>query len=269
MNELLIHTGLLTWKPLLGMLVMPPIPLLLLAVLGAWWLPRRRWLGWTLVLCALLGLWAMCTSAVGQSLLAVLTRPPATLNPSQVAALANAPRTAIVVLGAGVRAHSAEYGAADLRPLTLERLRYGLWLARQTGLPVAFSGGVALGALPGTPTEADTAARLAKSEFGTPLRWLETKSRDTHENAQYSVELLQAAGIQRIVLVTHGFHQQRALAGFRQAIQRGHVTMEVIPASLGVRVPGPFNASDYWPTPEGFVATRLALHEWLGYLGGA
>ena len=44
---------------------------------------------------------------------------------------------------------------------------------------------------------------------------LETRSRDTRENAEYSARLLEARGIQRILLVTSAMHMQRALHEFK------------------------------------------------------
>ena len=277
MNELFISLGLLAWKPLLSALVLPPTPLLVLVLIGVLLLvlkrpvqpsSRRLLLGWASLLAGLIGLWLACTTAVGGALVEALTRPPPPLNAAQRAFLRGAPRTAILVLGAGRNLYAPEYGAADLRPLTEQRLRYGLWLARQTGLPVGYSGGLGHGTVSG-PTEAEVAGRVAERDFGLRLRWLEDRSRDTNENAQYSVRLLRAEGIETIVLVTHGFHQQRALAAFARAIQREQALMVVMPAPLGQRPPGALGLADWLPTADGFALTRIALHEWLGRLAGA
>ena len=60
-------------------------------------------------------------------------------------------------------------------------------------------------------------AEIARAEWNVPLRWTETASRDTHENAVNTVALLRPAGIREIVLVTHGLHMPRALREFRAA----------------------------------------------------
>lgn len=269
MNDVLIRFGLETWKPLLGLLLLPPVPLLLLAALGGLWLPRRRWLGGLSLGLALLGLWALCTMAVGRALVEQLTTPPPALDARQRAGLVGAPRTAIVVLGAGRRLMAPEYGAPDLKPMALERLRYGLWLARQTRLPMLYSGGVGYGSPPG-PTEAEIMAQVALRDFGQRPRWLEDRSRDTNENASFTVALLRAEGIRRIVLVTHDFHQRRALAGFERALKNNlGPTIELLPAPLGMAPPREMRPLDFLPTGEGFALSRLALHEWLGRLSGA
>lgn len=268
MNDLLMRWGIETWKPVAGALLLPPVPLLALALLAILWRRRRPFLSGLAMALSLLGLWAGSTTLVGNALTRWLTHPPPVLTAAQVASLAQAPKTAIVVLGGGLRRLAPEYGGADLKVYGMERLRYGLWLARQTRLPVAFSGGVSLGRTDG-PTEADVARQVAQRDFNMPIRWLETASRDTNENALYSVRLLRAEGIQRIVLVTHGFHQQRAMAAFQRAMERANVQIALLPAPLGPRIDGPLRVSSFLPSIEGFSATRLALHEWLGWLAGA
>ena len=269
MNNLLVRFGLEPWKAVLGLLLLPPVPFLLLAVLGGLWLPRRRLLGWLSLGLALLGLWGMSTLAVGQGLVERLTTPPPALDAAQRAGLVGAPRTAIVVLGAGRRRLAPEYGTPELNPMTLERLRYGLWLARQTRLPVLFSGGVGYGSLPGA-TEAEIGAQVALRDFGQRLRWSEDRSRDTNENARFTVAMLRAEGIRRIVLVTHDFHQRRALAAFERALMSSvGPAIELLPAPMGLTPPHAVRLIDLMPTGEGFALSRLALHEWLGRLAGA
>ncbi len=268
MNALFVALGIEHWKGVLGALLLPPLPLLLLAALGALLLPRRRQLGRALVLVAVAGLWATSTPGVGSLLISALTRPPPALSAAQITALAGAPHTAILVLGAGRKLEAPEYRAADLKPLTLERLRYGLWLARQTGLPLAYSGGIGHGS-PDGPTEADTARRVAQRDFGVRLRWAEGRSRDTRENARYSVAMLHADGVTQLLLVSHGFHQRRALAAFERAIREAGITMRVVAAPMGLRRPLGWELGDWLPGDEGLALTRLALHEWLGWLAGA
>lgn len=268
MNTLFVALGMEHWKAGLGALLLPPLPLLLLALLGALLPARRRRLGQALVLLATAGLWAACAPGVGATLLEALTQPPPALSAQRIARLAGAPRTAILVLGAGRNAEAPEYGAPDLKPLTLFRLRYGLWLARQTGLPVGYSGGIGHGSADG-PTEAEAARQVARRDFGVTLRWLEDRSRDTRENAIHSVAMLHAAGIEQVLLVTHGVDQRRALRNFDRAIRQAGVTMQVIAAPMGLQRPVDWELGDWLPSAEGLALTRWALHEWLGWWAGA
>lgn len=268
MNDFLVRLGLEAWKPLLGGLVMPPVPLLLLVLLGAALLPRRRLLGWLFLLPGCLGLWLMGTGAVSGALTARLEAQHASLSPGQLESLRQAPKTAIVVLGSGRVLLAPEYGDADLRPMTHERLRYGLWLAGKTGLPVGYSGGLAYGAEPG-PGEAEIAARLARQVYQHPLQWTEGRSRDTNENAIRTLELLAPQGIARIVVVTHGYHMPRAIAAFERARQRAGSTVTIQAAPMGLHVQRELRPGDWLPSRGGYVGTLLALHELLGRWMGA
>jgi uncharacterized SAM-binding protein YcdF (DUF218 family) len=268
LNELFLTLGIESWKPLLAALLLPPVPFLLLAWVGARLMSQRRALGWLVLMLALAAIWLSATGAVAAGLTRWLLEPPPALTESQIAELKRAPRTAIVVLGAGHRAWAPEYGTATLKAAGVERLRYGLWLARQTGLPVAFSGGLAPGSDPGA-TEAEIAARIAERDFGRPLRWAEGESRDTRESGTRTLALLQPQGVEHIVLVTHGYHMRRSLRSFERARAAAGLTVRVTPAPMGL--PGPFRnrAGDWLPTREGFEQTRLTLHESLGLLAGA
>lgn len=268
MNALFVSLGIEAWKPWLSALVMPPIPFLLLALIGARLLQRWRGIGWTLLLASLAALWLSCTTAVGYGLMFWLNKPPLVLDAAQRKNLVNSPRTTILVLGAGRRVRVPEYESPDLSPLTWERVRYGVWLARQTGLPLAYSGGIGHGTLPG-PSEAEVVRQVVQRDYGMRLQWTEDRSRDTNENALLSLPLLRNAGTERIVLVTHGFHQRRALAGFQRAMQREGVALTFVPAPVGLPNEGKMQIGDWIPGSDGLEMTRLALHEWLGFIAGA
>lgn len=267
MNGLLSLLGIESWKPVIAALVLPPVPLLLLVLVGARLLLARRGLGWLLILLATVGLWLGACTGIGALLGRVLTKPPPALTSAQVAQLradakARQGITAIVVLGGGRDTLAPEYGTADLRPRSLERLRYGLWLARETGLPVAFSGGVGWGSAVG-PAEADIAERTAAREFGVPLKWVENESRDTRENALRSVALLKRSGVTRIVLVTHGWHMRRAVGHF-EAAAAGQI--QIVPAPVGMAAVASGRVLDWLPTPDGFARVNLELREGIAML---
>jgi uncharacterized SAM-binding protein YcdF (DUF218 family) len=268
LNDLLASLELGIVKGYLTALVLPPVPFFFALLAGMWWLARRRsLLGWASVLTATAAIWFSCTTLVGVALVGWLVTPPPALSPSAVAELRvtpSGPKTAIVVLGGGRDAFAPEYGVSNLNALGLERLRYGIWLSRATGLPVAFSGGVGHGAPEGS-TEAEIAARIAANEFQRPLKWLEQQSRDTSENATYTIAMLRPQGIERIVLVTHGFHMLRAVAAFERAAQRVGAPLAIVPAPLGLASRG----EGWMPSAEGLHYTRMAIREWIGRWVGA
>jgi uncharacterized SAM-binding protein YcdF (DUF218 family) len=267
-NDFLLSLGVDSLRPMLSALLLPPMPFLFLILGGAGLLRRRpRW-GWLLLGLGSTLIWLSHTTAFSQMLRATLLPPTQALSVKDVRALKGAPKTAIVVLGGGRTLRAPEYGVADLRPLGIERLRYGLWLARESGLPVLFSGGVAHGA-PQGPTEAEIAARIAERDFRQTIRWLETTSHDTRENAMHSVALLRSQGIEHIVLVTHYFHMARAMGNFERAAAQPGTPMRLTAAPMAVLVNITPRLTDFVPSRAGAAETSYLLHEWLGRLGGA
>jgi len=268
-NSLLAQMGIESWKPILTALLLPPVPLLMLTLIGGRLIPSRRRLGWFVVLFSVAMIWLSACAAPAGLLKRLALREPPVLSADRLQALkadALAKRpVAIVVLGGGMEALAPEYGVSSLRAPSLERLRYGIWLGRETGLPVAFSGGVGWAQLDAKP-EAQIAAQIAASEYGRPLKWIEDNSRDTHENAGRTVALLKSQGIRQIVLVTHGYHMPRALRNFEHAAG-GAIRIEAAPMGMAQRGDRPL--LDWIPTTDGFQDTRNVLRELVGLAVGA
>lgn len=264
--------GIESWKPVLGSLLLPPIPLLLLLLIGARALFWRRAVGWALLLAATAGVWLSACSATGEWLQRAMLAPPPALSADRIAVLrreaAAQSSVAIVVLGGGREAHAPEYGTASLSHLSLERLRYGIWLGRQTNAPLMFSGGLGHAAQPGM-SEAEVAADIAEREFGRPLRWIESRSRDTRENAEGAVTELRNSRVERLVVVTHGWHMARALRAFREASTRAGMVWEIVPAPMGLSIRSERPTLRWLPSTDGFMLVRAVLHERLGLLLGA
>lgn len=268
MNSLLIFFGIESWKPVLTALLLPPVPLLVILLIGVRLVLPRRGLGWLVVLTSVVLLWLSACVGSAQLLSRYALRPPAALSVDRIKELKAESKNpiAILVLGGGMEPFAPEYGVSNLQYRSLERLRYGLWLGRETGLPVGFSGGIGW-AQPddGTP-EARIAAQIAATEFGRPLKWVEDASRDTRENAARSVALLKKTGVRHIVLVTHGWHMPRALAAF-EAAAAGEMRIEPAPMGLAQQVQLP--VLRWIPTAEGFSDVRSILREIAGKLAGA
>ena len=269
MNELLLAIGAQSWKPYIGALLLPPVPFLVLVLLGTRLTFRSRGLGWLLVLLGCAGIWLTNTTAAGHYLRQWVLKPPPVLQPADIAALRRAPQTAVLVLGGGSWPLAQEYGVAVLHPRGVERLRYGIYLARQTGLPLAFSGGAGWGVGSDIPSEAAIAGRMAETEFGIKLRWQEGLSRDTRENASRSVRLLGDEGVRHIVLVTHDYHMPRAARAFGDAIAASGLAITLTLAPMGVGGGGPLDAHAWIPSLGGAAGTRLILNEWFGRMLGA
>lgn len=267
MNGLFVLLGIETWKPVISALLLPPVPLLVLLLVGARLMLPRRGLGWAIIIVSVALLWLSACSGTAQFLSQFVLHPPAALNSGRIKELKADTRQpiAIVVLGGGIEPYAPEYGVANLTRVSLERLRYGVWLGRETGLPVAFSGGVGWDQ-PDAKAEAQVAAQIAGQEFGRPLKWVEDSSRDTRENATHTLALLKPLGIKHIVLVTHGWHMPRAVRAFEEAAG-SELRIEAAPMGLARGLEGP--ALTWLPTNSGIVDVRNIVREWVGRVVGS
>jgi uncharacterized SAM-binding protein YcdF (DUF218 family) len=271
MNSLFAEVGIASWKPLIAALILPPVPFLLLVLIGARTLLARRGLGWVLVLIGVLGVWLSSTTGIAVALERWLLQPPPALSPLQLSELRERVQArrpiAIVVLGGGRESVAPEYGTPSLTPTSLARLRYGLWLARESGAPLAFSGGVGWAQFDDGPSEAQIAAHIAVRDFNAPpLRWSEEDSRDTRENAARMVQMLKRDGIEEVVLVSHGWHLPRGMRAFDHAAEG---KLRITPAPMGMAIPVERPALRWLPTPQGFVRMRAVTHELVGLLAGS
>ncbi|OWQ92168.1 hypothetical protein CDN99_07430 [Roseateles aquatilis] len=256
--------GLNTWHSMndlthaVAAFLLPPTGAFPLLLLGWWLRHRRQWLSRALFLAGLLAVW------VGSTELGALWLQDRLLGPQQavrIAQLKDLPpsQSVIVVLGGGARL-LPEYGTPQLKPISIERLRYGIWLSRQTAIPMLFTGGQPRVARPGLMTEAALADRTAAQEFGFTLTWREDRATDTRENAEYTAELLRGKPIKRVVLVTHDVHMRRAMRAFRDALP---ADVELVAAPMGLPLPG-FEWRDLLPSQEGIARARYLGYEWLG-----
>lgn len=273
MDSVFASLGLSELKPLLSTLLLPPVPLLLLVLLAGRLLATgRRVAGWLLLSLAVSGLWLACCAGVGAALERWWLRPPPALAEARLAALrapaSGKPGPVVVILGGGRESLAPEYGESHLSARSMQRLHYGLWLARRLNAPVLFSGGTGL-AQAGGPAEADIAARIAERDYGRRLRWVETASRDTRENAAASLRLLAEQPPTAIVLVTHGWHMRRAQRAFEEAAQRNGQPLQVVPAPIGLAPAVDRRGLAWLPTQEGFEQVRRTVREGLGLLFGA
>jgi uncharacterized SAM-binding protein YcdF (DUF218 family) len=234
-------------KQIVKLVALPPVGPLLLAFAGLALAGKHPRAGRRLAVAGVVALWLLATPIIGEFLVRSLDRAPV-LDVAHAAASAQA----IVILGGGLRRFAPEYGGATVDRITLERLRYGARVARATGLPVLVSGG----AVRGAPPEAILMRNVLVHELGVAVRWVETRSHDTHENAVGSAKMLAASGVHRIILVGHSFDFPRSRKEFEAA------GMEVVPAPIAV--PPPINETDigdYLPGLRGLELSYYAMYE--------
>jgi uncharacterized SAM-binding protein YcdF (DUF218 family) len=102
--------------------------------------------------------------------------------------------------------------------------------------------------------EASLMGMALANEFGLRAAWSETQSRNTHENAVNSSQLLRASGVKRVILVGHRFDFPRSRNEFEAA------GIECIPAPIGVT---PTEIDDFMPSPHGLWLSHYAVYELL------
>ncbi|MGH8750374.1 MAG: YdcF family protein [Burkholderiales bacterium] len=232
---------------LLSAFLLPPLNFLLLGGIGLFSLKSRPILGKALILFAFALLYFCSTSFFTLPLLKLIEVAPLRQHDTSA--------QAIVVLGAGTSLQAPDYGGDTVNRLGLERLRYAAKLYRATQKPILVAGGSPQGS---ALSEAAQMKGVLTDEFRVPVQWEETASRTTYENALRVREILKAAGINRIYLVTHAWHMRRAVLAFESA------DFSVIPAPTGFA--GPVYAAVYLPTPQGLTMSYLFMHEALGWL---
>jgi uncharacterized SAM-binding protein YcdF (DUF218 family) len=238
----------------LKLFLFPPLAVFVLLAIG-YGLRRlgRRRAGGVVIALALLALYVLSTPAAGTLAGLGLDIHPA-ISPEEPVPRADA----IVVLAAGRRSNSAAYGGDTVGPLTLERLRYAAFLNERSGIPILVTGGLAD---EDHPSLAELMRRTLEEDYGTSPRWLEDEARNTAQNAIYSAEILQAEGIERVLVVTHAWHMRRAVYAFEIA------GLEPIPAPMAVNAHEfrwQFRIVDFMPSPWALADTCYVMHEWLG-----
>ncbi len=233
------------WKQLLKNLVLPPTGPLLLTFLGLLLLTFRRARLGGAILCALglASLWVLATPLAADSLVRWAERYPA-LDPGGVG-----DAQAIVILAGGVRVDAPEYGTSAPGATSLERLVYGARLARRTRLPVLISG---------SRFETASMSDFLHQDLGVTAQWLENRSRDTHQNAQFSAVILARAGVHKVVLVTSAAHMARSVVEFNQA------GIEAVPAPAAMWTRRDKGVLAFIPNADALVRSQRALYEGLG-----
>lgn len=231
-------------KTLLRNLVLPPAGPLLLALLGLLLLGRRPRLGRCLIAIGIVSLWLLSTPWISDAITRRAEHFPA-FDWTQ----ATQAQAIVILGGGGQRALAPEYGAAAAEPYLLERLSYGAFLARKTQLPVLVTG---------YHVEADAMSITLARNFAVAVRWKEDQSYDTFENAQHSAQLLRAAGVNRVLLVTRATHMLRAAREFEAT------GLQVLPAPVGMLAPRDLGIYRYLPNPDTLARSYAALYELWG-----
>jgi len=238
---------------LISAFLLPPLNLIALCAVG--YMLRKRWpkVGASLSILSLATLLFISTK-YGALL---LTTPLEKMSAPLISAY-GAKAEAIVVLGGGQNQRAAEYGGKNVpNAITLVRLRYAAKLHNETGLPVLVTGGAPYG---GAQSEAAQMARVLREDFSVPVMWLEEKSNNTAQNAQFSAALLNKVGVRKILLVTDAIHMPRSKRVFFQA------GFDVVPAPTQFASDDNISLYSFIPSGHALYIASYAMHEWVGML---
>ena len=235
---------LLLLKTLLRELILPPTSPLLLALLGLVLLKARPRLARIFIVVGLASLWLLSTPIVADALTGLVEPyPPLDFRQADTA-------QAIVILGGGgQRALAPEYQGPAAEPFMLERLSYGAYVARKTGLPILVTG---------FSLEARAMHDSLQRNFGIETQWIDSEAYDTFQNARNSARILTAAGVHRIILVTHATHMRRSVREFTDA------GFDVVPAPVGMLAVRDFGVLRYFPNPDALLRSHTAIYELIG-----
>src|ERR1700722_340252 len=235
---------LLRIKTLLKGLILPPGGPILLALLGVFLIKRRPLLARVCLILGIGSLLLLLTPVGCDALTAVAEHyPPLDLrSPAGAQAL-------VILGGGGQRGLAPEYAGPAAEPVLLERLSYGAYLARKTGLPVLVTGFM---------IEAHAMHDTLQRNFGIETRWTDDRAYDTFQNARNSALLLKASGVRRIVLVTRATHMRRSVQEFRDT------GLEVVPAPVGILADREGGIHRYLPNPDALLRSHAAIYEMLG-----
>ncbi len=233
----------------LGLALLPPFDLLLVALLGLALLRFRRRAGLALITFSVAGLFLLSMPVVATALAGLLESRAVGSSEN----LGDA--QAIVILGGSTYLAAPEYGGDTVSATTLERVRWGARLHRVSGLPILVSGGSPLATDTSEAAQMSTALR---QDFHTEVKWLEEKSFNTYENARYARQQLASEKIDRIALVTHALHMPRARLAFERA---GFRVIEAPTGFSTLHLPGILN---FLPSSQGLELSSTFLREVIG-----
>ena len=231
--------------------LLPPLSLLLIAALGLCLWRKHPFSARMLLTFSFAMLWLLSTPYIADGLLHRLEGEPYATDTKIPLA------DAIVVLGGGTYFHAPEYGGDTVSKETLERLRFAAKLQRETGKPILVSGGNPLG---NSLSEGQQMKQVLEREFNVPVRWEETESDNTLQNAQLSYSMLKSAGIQRIYLVTHAWHMPRSVQAFQAT------GLQIIPAPTAYTTRYQTDLLTFIPSATALRDSRTFFHELIGML---
>lgn len=247
-------------KKIITSFIIPPgIFILILFVLGFWFIYRKKKFPGICFFSISVLMWVFSTTPVSDLLLRPLEYkyPLPDLATPQVA---KGQEDVLVVLSAGIKEGVFDFsGNSTLTEEGLERTVTAFRLQKKLNIPVIVTGGIVFS----TQSEASIAKRFL-IDLGVPENKiiLEEKSRDTMESALLVKKICDAKKFRTVILVTNAYHMPRSMMMFKKA------GMVPIPYPCGFKTSKTpvYYFRDYLPWSGSFGNTARALKEYLGIL---
>lgn len=235
----------------------PPGLNLFLILFGFFVWRFRPLFGKTLITIGILSLWVFSTPIISQLLIDRLQYQYPVLSADKIT---DDGISAIVVLAAGLMPYSPEYGNPDVSDPTFTRLRYAAYLNKKMNIPILVSGSYPKNTL--TLNVTKYMAKSLKDTFNAATKWQEDRGSNTALEGVFAAQILKAANVSKIYLVTHAIHMPRSMYAFKD---KG---LQVIPAPTGFMVPDECQNKlfIFLPTISALRGSQIALHEYVGLL---
>lgn len=208
--------------------------------------------------------------AVVVGILYVLSIVPvsdALLHPLEDAYTQTAPQNltgdVVILLGGGARAGVPDFdGTGQVGEAAANRFLTAIRIQKAKNIPILLSGGAVFA---GDAEEAVIEKRMLLS-LGVPEEkiFMDTKSRNTAENAKFARQLAMANGWSHPIVVTSAFHMPRAVQFFRRE------QMDITPYPSDYRASATEHIMAFSFVPQSFILDNscLAIKEYVG-LGAA
>ena len=242
-------------QTLIQTLILPPGGPLLLAVVGLLVVRWRPLLGRAALVTGIVTLWLFSTPLIAYTLIDALQGQYPAIEPADVTG------DRIVVMGAGRNPDAPEYGHRDVpSKYALERLRYGVYLVRETGGQLILTGGRVYAHE--EESEAMIAARLLAQDYNIGVVQLEEHSRNTCENALNTKRILELDGVSSVTVVTHAWHMPRSMWCFARA----GIPAQAAPTAFVTPHGNESGVFSVLPSARALAHSRKAMHEVVGML---
>ena len=241
-------------KKVLTPFVLPPgIFIVLLMAAGVWRVYRRRGKSAAVALILAGLMWLSALTPVANFLLGPLE--------NRYGVPAAAAGDVIILLGGGINHRVPDMsGVGAPSDGMLARIVTAVRLHSRLGLPIIISGGKVYGSV---GAEAPIVRRFLVDLGIDPQRIImESRSRDTFENAVYTKKICSRHGFVRPILITTAFHMPRSVMLFEKA------GLNVIPFPTGFKTATDphYGWQDLLPSAGAMRLLASAGHEYLGLL---